>query len=167
SKHKNQGVHDCQNRHYCTEKCSQHPQCDKICLYDASYDIYIMIFMIFIYDVYMIFKNHFHQTLIGNKQVNELKALIDGVGEKHVINYHICGTEYTCADNCAQPGICAIDYDITEKEWTNELNTFPYKFYEPKPARSKCVVARHAPVPILGLEDWYQLGLVPIPTISS
>ncbi|CAF1018029.1 unnamed protein product [Adineta ricciae] len=145
--HDNQDVHDCTNRHYCAQKCSQYPKCDKNCAFDAQIDHkdHICTETVCPFSCQIlecrrrcIFVNHAHQRLIDDAKKNKLK-----MGEL-IIDYHVCENEHSCAYDCIQEGVCSIGYDIIEKQWENAMNTFPYKFYEPKPTRSKCIL----PIPI-------------------
>jgi hypothetical protein len=136
--HENLGEHDCNNRHYCGVKCSEYPACDKTCAFDIKV----------VHDEHVCNENncphtcsvsdcrrrctvavHFHQRLIDEGTTNK----------DSIPNFHVCSSTHTCLHQCEQQGVCAIGYNIVEKEWKNELNTFPYKFYEPVPSRSKCV----------------------------
>lgn len=137
--HENDDEHDCNNRHYCEEKCSEYPACDKTCAFDIK----------IVHDEHVCNENtcphmcsvsdcrhrcivpmHFHQRFIDQETTIE-----------SIPNFHICNSTHTCLHQCEQQGVCAIGYNIVEKEWKNELNTFPYKFYEPVPSRSKCVLS--------------------------
>ena len=139
--HDNVEEHDCNNRHYCGEKCSEYPVCDKTCASDIKV----------VHHQHACNENlcphtcsvsdcrrrctvsiHFHQRLIE-----------EGISTNESIpNYHVCSSKHTCLHQCEQQGVCAIGYNIVEKEWENQLNTFPYKFYEPVPSRSKCVLSK-------------------------
>ena len=145
--HDNQDEHNCKNLHYCMHKCSQNPACDKNCAFDASVDHAEHIcgekrcpFSCQIPGCRQrcMFPNHVHQRLIDEKNTDELQL------DEQTINYHVCEIEHTCGHDCVQKGVCSIGYDIVEKLWVNAMNTFPYKYYEPKPARSKCVL----PIPL-------------------
>ncbi len=142
--HDNQDKHDCKNRHYCTQKCSQNSACDKNCVFDAGIDHaeHMCGETVCPFSCQMpgcrqrcIFPNHAHQRLINEKKTDELKL------DEQTMDYHVCGAEHTCGHDCVEKGVCSIEYDIVEKQWENAMNTFPYKYYEPKPARSKCVLA--------------------------
>jgi hypothetical protein len=138
--HENDEEHDCNNRHYCGEKCSEYPACDKTCAFDIKIE----------HNEHVCNENicphtcsvsdcrrrctisvHFHQRLIEQ-----------GTGTDLIPSFHVCSSTHTCLHQCEQQGVCAIGYKIVEKEWKNELNTFPYKFYEPVPSRSKCVLSK-------------------------
>lgn len=137
--------HDCNNRHYCGEKCSEYPACDKTCAMDIK----------IVHEEHVCNENHcphmcsvsecrrrctvpvhFHQRLIEERMTTTTTT------EEFIPNFHVCSSTHSCLHQCEQKGVCAIGYKIVEKEWENELNTFPYKFYEPVPSRSKCVLSK-------------------------
>ena len=137
--------HNCKNAHRCNEKCLV-DHCSATCAFDLEKDHENHICGLNTCDAKCSFEgckkfckypDHTHDQLIksfdSSKHHGEHK-------NNDMLSHHICSEEHSCSSKCEADGACTIGFNVIEKVWTNECNSFPYKYYEPVEHRDKCIV---------------------------